>query len=177
MPHSPPLEGLGEVGNNMKRADHTQNDRPEIDSLKESGEIRYGYNTADPLVYPLIKGAREDLKKNPTKAESILWFYLQDKKAGYKIRRQQVIDKYIVDFVCLKKRLVIEIDGGIHLRQKEEDALRTCDLNNKGYRVIRFTNEEVYENPALVAQRIKEELDRRDIDLTPALSEGKGADL
>ena len=161
----------------MKRADYTQNDRPEIDSSKESGEIRYGYNTADPLVYPLIKGVREDLKKNPTKAESILWFYLQDKKTGYKIRRQQVIGKYIVDFVCLTKRLVIEIDGGIHLRQQEEDALRTCDLNNKGYMVIRFTNEEVYDNPASVAQRIKEALGSRDIDLTPALPEGKGTDL
>ena len=147
-----------------------------MDSPKEPGEIRYGYNTADPLIYPLIKGAREDLKNHPTKAETILWFYLQDKKTGYKIRRQQVIGKYVVDFACLRKRLVIEIDGGIHLRQKEADALRTCDLNNKGYKVIRFSNEEVYANPALIAQKIKEELNKREsADLTPTLPDGKGA--
>jgi leucyl-tRNA synthetase len=65
----------------------------------------------------------------------------------------------MVDFVCLSKHLVIEIDGGIHLQQKEKDALRTQDLNNLGYKVIRFHNEEVYENAAKVAMKIKEVLD------------------
>ena len=69
-----------------------------------------------------------------------------------------MIDKYVVDFACLSKKLVIEIDGGIHLRQKEKDELRTLDLNNIGYKVIRFSNDEVFDNAELVAQKIKKEL-------------------
>ncbi len=118
------------------------------------------YYTANPYVYAHIKDARKDLLKNPTCAEHILWEYLRNKKTGYKIRRQHVIDKYVVDFVCLSKYLVIEIDGGIHLQQKEQDELRTQDLNCLGYKVIRFTNEEVYDNAGLVALKIKEELDK-----------------
>lgn len=111
-------------------------------------------------MYVHIKDARKDLIKNPTCAEHILWDYLRNRKTGYKIRRQHVIDKYVVDFVCLSKKLVIEIDGGIHNQQKEQDELRTQDLNCIGYTVIRFTNDEVYENAGVVAQRIKEELDK-----------------
>ena len=116
------------------------------------------YNTADPQVYVHLKDARKELLLKPTCAESILWYYLRNKKTGYKIRRQHVIDKYVVDFACLSKKLVIEIDGGIHLRQKEKDELRTLDLNNIGYKVIRFSNDEVFDNAELVAQKIKKEL-------------------
>jgi very-short-patch-repair endonuclease len=121
---------------------------------------KWEYYTANPYVYVHIKDARKDLIKNPTCAEHILWDYLRNRKTGYKIRRQHVIDKYVVDFVCLSKKLVIEIDGGIHNQQKEQDELRTQDLNCIGYTVIRFTNDEVYENAGVVAQRIKEELDK-----------------
>ena len=117
------------------------------------------YYTANPYVYAHIKDARKDLLKNPTCAESILWYFLRNKKTGYKIRRQHVIDKYVVDFVCLSKYLVIEIDGGIHLQQKEQDELRTQDLNCLGYTVIRFANEEVYDNAELVAEKIRFELE------------------
>ena len=117
------------------------------------------YNTADPRVYVHLKDARKELLLKPTCVESILWYYLRNKKTGYKIRRQHVIDKYVVDFACLSKKLVIEIDGGIHLRQKEKDELRTLDLNNIGYKVIRFSNDEVFDNAELVAQKIKKELD------------------
>ena len=72
------------------------------------------YNTDDPYIYQLIKDARKDLKQNPTAAEKILQDYLRNGKTGNKIRRQHVIDKYIVDFVCLTKKLVIEVDGMIH---------------------------------------------------------------
>ena len=116
------------------------------------------YNTADPRVYVHLKDARKELLLKPTCVESILWYYLRNKKTGYKIRRQHVIDKYVVDFACLSKKLVIEIDGGIHLRQKEKDELRTLDLNNIGYKVIRFSNDEVFDNAELVAQKIKKEL-------------------
>ena len=125
------------------------------------------YNTADSFVYKYIKDARNELVENPTEAEEILWNHLKSCKTGYKIRRQHVIDKYVVDFVCLSPKLVIEIDGLIHLQQVEEDALRTYDLNDKGFRVIRFTNEEVYQNTAHVAKKIQEVLDRIKLPTTP----------
>jgi very-short-patch-repair endonuclease len=118
------------------------------------------YNTADPYIYKFIKDARKDLKENPTRAEQILWEYLSHCRTGHKIRRQHVIGKYVVDFVCLSKKLVIEIDGKIHLQQQEYDNERTNQLNDKGYTVIRFTNEEVYQAPSLVAEKIKGLLDR-----------------
>ncbi len=121
---------------------------------------RIGYNTANPLTYKLIKEMRDKLKDNPTEAEKVMWEYLRNSKKGHKIRRQHIIDDFITDFVCLSKKLVIEIDGKIHLQQKEYDELRTQRLNELGFNVIRFTNEEVFENPKLVAQKIKEELDK-----------------
>jgi len=142
--NSPPLEGLGEVNG----PDDTTSPIP-------------GYITANPHTYHLIKEIRDTLKQNPTKEEELLWIFLKNKKTGYHIRRQHIIDSYITDFVCLGKKLVIEIDGKIHLRQKENDKLRTLRLNELGFEVIRFTNEEVNENPALVAWKVKENLDKR----------------
>ena len=120
-----------------------------------------GYVTADLLNYKYLKEIREELRGNYTEAEKLLWEYLRNKKTGYRIRRQHVIDNFITDFVCLSRKVVIEIDGKIHLQQKEYDDLRTNTLNEKGYKVIRFTNEEVLSNPGYVALQIKEILDAR----------------
>ncbi|MCW0483315.1 type ISP restriction/modification enzyme [Gaoshiqia sediminis] len=139
-----------------------------------SGNNDPGYITANPLTYRFIKEMREELMDNPTEAEKVIWEYLRNKKTGHKIRRQHVIDDFITDFVCLRKKLVIEIDGKIHLRQKEYDELRTLRLNELDYEVIRFTNEEVLTNPALVAEKIKQALDNRpDSSYSPPL-EGPG---
>jgi len=67
----------------------------------------------------------------------------------------------VTDFVCLIKKVVIEIDGKIHLQQKEYDELRTAKLKELGYEVIRFTNEEVFKAPELVALKIKTILDNK----------------
>jgi very-short-patch-repair endonuclease len=120
-----------------------------------------GFVTADLQNYKFIKDFRETLKKNPTDAEKLIWEFLKNKKTGHKIRRQHIIDNFIVDFVCLRKKVVIEIDGKIHLQQHESDLLRTNTLNEKGYKVIRFANAEVFANPALVAEKIKEILNSR----------------
>ena len=117
-----------------------------------------GYITADLMNYHYLKLFREVLLKNETEAEKEIWKYLRSKQLGYTFRRQHIIDNFIVDFVCLSKKLVIEIDGGIHLTQIEEDELRTLKLNSKGFRVIRFTNEEVLNNIESVVERIKKEL-------------------
>jgi very-short-patch-repair endonuclease len=127
----------------------------------KEGLSQPGYVTANPKNYLLIKEMRDSLKNNPTEAEKVIWEYLRNKKTGYKIRRQHIIDDFITDFVCLSKKLVIEIDGKIHLQQKEYDELRTARLNELGYEVIRFTNEEVFANPQLVTSKIKEKLDSK----------------
>lgn len=119
------------------------------------------YKTADSFVYQFIKDARKELLEHPTHAEIMLWKYLKNKQTGYKFRRQHVIGKYIVDFVCLPKKLVIEVDGKIHLKQQEDDAIRTADLNSLGFRVIRFKNEDVFLNVANVIADIETELERR----------------
>ena len=107
--------------------------------------------------YRLIEEAKR-MRKEPTDAEAALWELLRDKKLGDKFRRQHLIDDFIVDFVCLSKNLVIEVDGGYHSdpTQKEYDQQRTLYLNEKGFRVIRFTNEEVLGNTEAVLTKIKD---------------------
>ncbi len=133
---------------------------------REENNRSYGYNTADPILYKLIKDRAEELKSKPTIAESILWTYLKTNQTGYHFRRQHIIDRFIVDFVCLKKRLVVEVDGEIHNFQLEEDELRTCILNQKGFKVIRFKNEEVISQPEVVVSKIKEALQKEVLPAT-----------
>jgi very-short-patch-repair endonuclease len=117
------------------------------------------YQTANSKTYRFTNEFKDTLRKNPTEAEKIMWELLRNKKTGHKIRRQHIIDSFIADFVCLTKKLVIEIDGKIHLQQKEYDALRTERLNELGFQVIRFTNEEVISDSSVVVMKIKETLD------------------
>lgn len=120
-----------------------------------------GYVTANASTYKIIKEFREDLKNKPTEAEGVIWEYLRNKKTGHKIRRQHIVGDFVTDFICLSKKLIIEIDGKIHDFKKEYDTIRTQILNQKGYQVIRFTNDEVLRSPHVVAQKIKECLDSR----------------
>ena len=79
-----------------------------------------------------------------TDAERQLWLALRGKQmAGYKFRRQHPFDDFILDFVCLDKKLVIEVDGGQHSEQIEANAVRTDKLAKAGFRVLRFWNNEV----------------------------------
>ncbi len=91
----------------------------------------------------------KELRKNMTDAEQILWYYLKNRQMnGYKFRRQEAIDNYIADFVCFENKLVIEIDGGQHNEKVniEEDKKRTQYLNNQGFKVLRFWNNDVFQN-------------------------------
>ena len=103
------------------------------------------WNTADPCLYEELKEKAESMRKNPTESESVMWKMLRGKNLDAKFRRQHIIGDYIVDFVCLDKQLVIELDGGYHNdpEQKELDRQRTNFLQSKGFSVLRFTNEEV----------------------------------
>ena len=105
-----------------------------------------------------------------TPAELILWEHLKNKKLGVKFRRQHVIENYIPDFVALSIKLIIEVDGGIHIKRKKEDAARTKWLNFIGYSVIRFKNEEVENEIDCVLEKIKVEIKNL---TSPDLSNGK----
>ena len=130
--------------------------------LLESEEMEkdYEYCTADILNYDLLKEFASNNRKHPTEAESILWDYLKRSGVRAPFRRQHIIGNYIADFVCLPARLVIEIDGGYHQLPQQEvnDEVRTKWLNEQGFNVIRFTNEEVIANIESVLQTIKEHL-------------------
>jgi very-short-patch-repair endonuclease len=92
---------------------------------------------------PVQQRAKE-LRQSMTLAERILWEHLLGcQLAGLKFRRQHPIGTCIVDFYCAAARLVIEVDGGVHLGQVEADANRSQELERQGYRIIRFTNEQI----------------------------------
>jgi adenine-specific DNA-methyltransferase len=97
------------------------------------------------------------LRRDLTDAERKLWYALRDRRfAGFKFRRQVEIEPYIVDFLCIAALLVIEVDGGQH--DEELDAERTAFLEARGYRVIRFWNNEVLGNLDGVLMRLDEVL-------------------
>jgi len=95
---------------------------------------------------PTIMQRAGELRKESTPAERKLWAYLREDKLGVNFRRQHAIGKYIPDFVCIQKKLIIELDGSAHLEQEEYDEERTTTLNSLGFKVIRFWNNDVMKN-------------------------------
>ena len=103
------------------------------------------------------------LRNSPTKTENILWQQLHNNKLGVKFRRQHPIFKYVADFYCHEKKLVIELDGDYHSRkdQIENDQVRTEDLEAFGIEVLRFTDQQVLEDMDYVIKEISERIERR----------------
>src|SRR5260221_2092451 len=144
-------------------------------SSGERGTDSSGRETADKKYWKYLKEFSKKNRKNQTEEERILWEELRNNKLGYKIRRQHAIDVYIADFVCLDKRLAIEIDGDYHKNNKEFDEARTVVLNEEGFQVIRFTNEEVKDKLKSVLTKIKDALDKSpSIKQSAPLSPGEG---
>ena len=114
------------------------------------------YKLAHPDRYQILKDFAKNNKKEQTEAENALWQLLRSHSLGEKFRRQHVIGDYIADFVCLACELVIEIDGGYHQEKKQQeiDKIRTEYLESLGFRVIRFTNEEVLQDIECVKKQI-----------------------
>ncbi|MFZ4101710.1 MAG: DUF559 domain-containing protein, partial [Sphingobacterium thalpophilum] len=130
-------------------------------SPEERGELdgeKLGYMTAEPAIWDILKEHSRRNRKDSTEAEDILWQHLRNGATGHKIRRQHAIGTYIADFICLKKGLIIEVDGDYHFGIKDQDELRTEALNNLGFQVIRFSNEQVIADPVGVSKIIKEKL-------------------
>ena len=101
-----------------------------------------------------------ELRGNQTEAEAKLWAYLRAHRAkGVHFHRQYAIGKYIVDFCAARKKLVIEVDGSQHVDQEEYDRDRTAFLELKGYRVLRFWNDEVLKSINGVMAIILDELE------------------
>ena len=107
--------------------------------------MKYGYTTTDWTTYQLLLEKAKKLRNNPTEAESLLWQYLRRNGLKEHFRQQHPICGYIPDFVCLRLRLIIEIDGGYHSEgeQQEQDKIRQDYLEKEGFSFLRFTNEEV----------------------------------
>jgi very-short-patch-repair endonuclease len=118
-----------------------------------------------------VKQRAKELRKAPTTAEQILWASLRSRKLhGLKFRRQHPIGPYIVDFYCAQHKLVVELDGSVHLQQTEYDAERTAFLNSRGLQVIRIQNEEVENDLEKILGKIAEACGER--SPSPELGEG-----
>lgn len=105
------------------------------------------------------------LRKNRTSTERKLWWRLRDlKHRGWKFRQQAPIDHFIVDFVCLSHRLIVEIDGATHGTADEiaRDARRERYLRDQGFDILRVWNSDVYDNVAGVLDAIVQALEARE---------------
>lgn len=121
-----------------------------IDDLKWASPDRYG----------LLKEFAKKNRANPTLAEQILWQHLRGKVLGTKFFRQYIIADYIADFASVQHQLIIEVDGAYHseLNQIAYDEGRTQRLQDLGFTVLRFTNEDIYDNIEFVINTIKHHL-------------------
>jgi len=119
--------------------------------------MAYDYETADPMLYSLLKAFAKEQRANPTDAEKRIWEYLKAGQLGMPFRKQHIIGEFIADFICLPAKLVIEIDGSYHQlpQQQVSDEARTQWLESHGFKVIRFTNEEVLYDIDKVINTIK----------------------
>ena len=122
----------------------------------ERNDDCHHWNTADPMYYDLLKQYAYKNRYNQTEAEQNLWYHLSGNQLGLHFRRQHIIGCYIADFICVKRNLIIEIDGGYHSQeeQKIKDYLRTEDLENMGFEVMRFSNDEIFRNLPEVLDKI-----------------------
>ena len=118
------------------------------------------YKTADRMLYPILKDNARENRKQMTEGERVLWNELRAKKTGYRFLRQHAIGEYIVDFVCLERKVIVEVDGGYHAEalQQMMDTQRQSWLESKGYFVLRFTNEQVEFDTEAVVKEITSSL-------------------
>ncbi|HEX8314678.1 MAG TPA: DUF559 domain-containing protein, partial [Flavisolibacter sp.] len=124
------------------------------DSEKSSGHY---FKTTDQTTWHTIKEYGRENRKNQTEAEGTLWQHIRNNQLGSKVRRQHSISGFIVDFAILEAKLVIEVDGGYHNNPEQTslDKARQKDLEQSGYTVLRFSNEDVLQNIEDVVQQIQ----------------------
>jgi leucyl-tRNA synthetase len=162
-PHPSPMERGYEVFDEDEGIDLVEEDSPEG-----------FYKTTDQNTWFRLKEKARDNRKEQTPAEKIIWHQIRNTKLGVRFRRQQVINNYIVDFVAFSSKLVVEIDGEYHNSPEQQvyDAKRTAVLEELGFKVIRFTNDQVFENLHYVIETINTELKLNNPQ--PTLPNGEG---
>jgi very-short-patch-repair endonuclease len=101
-----------------------------------------------------VKPAAKALRKTMTDTEKELWRRVRGKQLGCKFRRQHPFESYVLDFVCLERRLVIEVDGSQHEKNRKYDEERTRKLHIAGFTVLRFWNNDVLNETDAVVQTI-----------------------
>jgi very-short-patch-repair endonuclease len=102
------------------------------------------------------------LRKNQTHAEALLWYRLRDRRlGGHKFRRQLPIGPFIADFVCMSARLIVEVDGGQHAERRDYDEVRRRYLMERGFRVIRFWNNDVLQRADAVLESVLAAVEER----------------
>ncbi|HSA99835.1 MAG TPA: endonuclease domain-containing protein [Anaerolineales bacterium] len=121
-------------------------------------------------IHPVILARAREMRHPQTVAEATLWHTLRNRQTGFKFRRQHPIERFIIDFYCAEARLLIEVDGESHLEpsQEEYDKARTEYLEELGYKVIRFTNNDVRYNINAVASKILQTIETRMAELKTA---------
>ncbi len=140
---------------NVALSDFIKPKEPLSNSPHKGEDMEGSFHTTNKINWALNINHAKEHRHNQTEAEKIIWDNLRANQIGFKIRRQHLMDKYIVDFICLEKSIIIEIDGKYHEQRKEEDDNRTVVLESLGYKVIRFTNEEVIVQTDVVINKIK----------------------
>ena len=129
----------------------------------------FNHHAGNKELYLRIRALAREMRKYPTEAEKYFWEKVRDRRLfGLKINRQFIIQcpidsiftkYYIADFHCYRLKMIIELDGHIHLKLQSEDLLRTENMIELGFTVIRFTNEQILNHWEEVERRIKEYMD------------------
>ena len=114
------------------------------------------YVLNDKKQWSLLKERANSMRKTMTKAELLIWDQIKSDKLGIKFRRQYIIENYIADFANLSHKIIIEIDGDSHINSLEYDNHRTDILKIYGFNIIRFNNNEIYNNLDIVILKLKE---------------------
>ncbi|MFL5145438.1 MAG: endonuclease domain-containing protein [Microvirga sp.] len=106
------------------------------------------------MVENLLKDRARQMRREPTEAERRMWRLLRDRRlGGFKFRRQEQLGRYIVDFVCFERKLIVELDGSQHA-ESAYDAERDAWLRSRDFVVLRFWNNEVFDHPAGVQHTV-----------------------
>jgi very-short-patch-repair endonuclease len=131
-----------------------------------------------PYLWEKLKSLARQKRHEPTPAEDQLWEYLRNRQImGVKFRRQHGIGKFVVDFYSAEAHLVVEADGPIHQYTAEEDSIRQQFLEGLGFKVLRFTNQEITGSPKHVIEQIKLSIAESRASKTPdspSLRSGEG---
>ena len=130
-----------------------------------------------PRIAPYLQISAKRLRSNQTDAEQKIWIRLRSRQInGLKFRRQYVKGPYIVDFCCLEEKIVVEIDGGQHAEQAENDQRRTKYLSKRGYRVLRYWSHDVLNSTDVVLQHIIDTIERLHPHPSPLPERERGND-